>query len=144
MEGSFNNRERRSHPRVIIDLPLEYQDMDGPYLHGGIALNASKGGFLIEAVGDIPVGTELSITVLYPKGFTLVDFKVVAKIVWKKPYSKKDLKGNQYWAGYQYGLEFVQISNEDRWKLKFLLGDRSNLEEIFTNNEVSVGRGNES
>jgi hypothetical protein len=73
----------------------------------------------------------------------LVDFKVVAKIVWKKPYSKKDLKGNQYWVGYQYGLEFVQISDEDRWKLKFLLGDRYNLEQMSTNNEVSVGRGAE-
>jgi len=144
MEGSFNNRERRRYPRVFIDLPLEYQDRGDSCLHGALVVDASEGGFLIESIGGIPVGTELSITVLYPKGFTLVDFKVVAKIVWKKPYSKKDLKGNQYWAGYQYGLEFVQISNEDRWKLKFLLGDRSNLEEIFTNNEVSVGRGNES
>ena len=144
MEGSITNREKRRYPRVFIDLPLEYQDMGDSCLHGAIVVNAGEGGFLIESIGGIPVGTELSITVLYPKGFTLVDFKVVAKIVWKKPYSKKDLKGNQYWAGYQYGLEFVQISNEDRWKLKFLLGDRSNLEEIFTNNEVSVGRGNES
>jgi PilZ domain len=144
MEGSFNNRERRRYPRVFIDLPLEYQDGGDSCLHGALVVDASEGGFLIESIGGIPVGMELSITVLYPKGFTLVDFKVVAKIVWKKPYSKKDLKGNQCWAGYQYGLEFVQISNEDRWKLKFLLGDRSNLEEIFTNNEVSVGRGNES
>ncbi len=124
MEKSFNNKERRSHPRVIIDLPLEYQDIHGSCLHGGIVLNASKAGFLIEAVGDIPVGTELSITVLYPKGFGLANFKVVAKIMWKKPYSKEDLKGNQYWGGYQYGLQFVQISDEDRWKLTLLIGGR--------------------
>jgi len=122
VEGSITNGERRRYPRVFIDLPLEYQDMDGSCLYGGIVFNASKGGFLIEAVRDMPVGTALSITVLYPKGFTLVDFKVVAKIVWKKPYSKGDLKGNQYWKGYQYGLEFVQISDEDRWKLTFLIG----------------------
>jgi len=124
MEGSFNNKERRRYPRVFIDLPLEYQDMGDSCLYGAIVVNAGEGGFLIESTRGIPVGTELSITVLYPKGFTLVDFKVVAKIVWKKPYSKEDLKGNQYWGGYQYGLEFVQISDEDRWKLTFLIGGR--------------------
>jgi hypothetical protein len=143
MGGSFNNRERRRYPRVFIDLPLEYQVMGDSCLHGAIVVDASEGGFLIESTRDLPVGMEISITVLYPKGFTLVDFKVVAKIVWKKPHSKKDFKGNQYWAGYQYGLEFVQISDEDRRKLKFLLGDRYNLEQMVTNNEVSVGRGTE-
>ena len=130
MEGSFNNKEKRSHPRFIIDLPLEYRDMDGSCLRGGILFNASKGGFLIETVRDIPVGTELRITVMYPKEFTLVDFKVVAKIVWKKSYSKEDSKGNQYWGGYRYGLQFVQISEEDRWKLNILLGGQFETEEI--------------
>ena len=124
MEGSFNSKERRGHPRVFIDLPIEYQDMGDPCLRGAIVVNASDGGFLIEALKDISVGTELSITVLYPKGFILVDFKVVAKIVWKKPYSKEDLNGKQYWRGYQYGLEFMQISDEDRWKLTFVIGGR--------------------
>ena len=124
MEKSSNNRERRSNPRVIVELPLDYQDVDGSCLHGGVVFNASQGGFLVEAVKDIPVGTELGITVLYPKGFTLVDFKAVAKIVWKKAYSKEDLKGKQYWGGYQYGLEFIRISDEDRWKLNFLLDGR--------------------
>jgi hypothetical protein len=124
MVGSFDSRERRRYPRVFIDLPIEYRDMDDSCLRGAIVVNASEGGFLIESPRDLPVGTELSITVLYPKGFTLVDFKVVAKIVWKKPYSKENLKGNQYWGGYQYGLEFIQISDEDRWKLTFLIGGR--------------------
>ena len=129
MEGSMTNREKRRYPRVFIDLPLEYQDMGDSCLHGAIVVNAGEGGFLIETVRDIPVGTELSITVLYPKGFKLVDFKVVAKIVWKKPYSKEDLKGNQCWRGYQSGLEFVHISDEDRWKLNLLLGGRFEFEE---------------
>ncbi len=124
MEGSITNREKRRYPRVFIDLPLEYQDMGDSCLHGAIVVNAGEGGFLIESIRGIPVGTELSITVLYPKGFTLVDFKVVAKIVWKKPYSKKDLKGDQCWGGYQYGLEVVQISDEDRWKLTSLIEGR--------------------
>ena len=86
MEGSFSNKERRKYPRFFIDLPLQYRDTNGSCLRGATLVNASEGGFLIETVRDIPVGTELSITVLYPKGFTLANFKVTAKIVWKGPY----------------------------------------------------------
>jgi hypothetical protein len=86
------------------------------------------------------VGTELNITVLFPKGFRLDDLKVVAKIVWKKPYQKGDWQGNQCWGGYQYGLKYIQILAEDRWKLNSLLGGRFNLEQKSTNNEVSADK----
>ncbi len=130
MEGSITDRERRRYPRVLIDLPLEYWDMSDSCLRGGIVVNAGEGGFLIESTRDIPVGTELSITLLFPKGFELANFKAVTKIVRKEPYCKQDRKGNQYWEGYRYGLEFIQISEEDRWKLNFLLGGQFEIEEI--------------
>jgi len=91
-------------------------------LRGAIVVNAGRGGFLIETVRDIPVGTELNITVLFPKGFELANFKVVAKIARKGLYRKEDWKGNQYWEGFQYGLKFIQIFEEDRRKLDLLLG----------------------
>ena len=129
MEGSSNNKERRSRPRFIIELPFEYGDMNGSCLRGATLVNASDGGFLIETVGDISVGTELNISVLFPRGFELANFKVTAKIVWKGPCWKADWKGNRYWKGYQYGLEFIQMSYTDRWKLNYLLGDRFESEE---------------
>jgi len=132
MEGSFSNKEKRSHPRIVINLPVEYRDMGDSCLRGGIVVNAGEGGFLIESTRDISVGTELSITVLYPMGCELANFKVVAKIVRKEPY----WKGNQYWEGYQYGLEFIKILEEDRWKLDLLLSGRYYLEEMHTINDV--------
>jgi hypothetical protein len=114
MEGSLNNRERRRYPRTSIDLPLEYQYTGDSGLRGAMVVNASEGGFLIESTRDIPVGTKLSITLLFPKGFELANFKAVTKIVRKEPYRKEDSEGNQYWEGYQYGLEFIQILEEDR------------------------------
>jgi hypothetical protein len=115
----------------MVDLPLEYRVTDGPSLRGGIVVNASEGGFLIETTRDIPVGTELNVTVLFPKGFELANFKVVAKIVRKEPYWKEDYKGYRYWEGYRCGLEFIQILEEDRWKLGVLLGGRFEFEEFF-------------
>jgi len=131
MEEAYCNREKRSYPRFIIDLPLEYRITDVPCLRGGIVVNASEGGFLIETTRDIPVGTELNVTVLFPKGFELADFRVLAKIVWKEPYRREDWKGAPYREGYQYGLEFVQISQEDRLKLNSLLGGQFEFEETF-------------
>jgi hypothetical protein len=131
MEVAFRKKNRRRYPRFFIDLPLEYRDMDDSCIRGAIVVNASEGGFLIESPRDIPVGTELSITVLYPKGFELANFKVTAKIVWKELYWKEDLQRDRSWKGYQYGLEFIQILDEDRWKLSLLLSKPFESDEIF-------------
>ena len=131
MEGSLTDRERRVHPRFMIDLPLEYRDGDGSCLRGGIVVNASEGGFLIETTRDIPVGTELKVVVLFPNGFELANFKAVAMIVWKKPYQREDWKGVPCREGYQYGLECTQISEQDRLKLDLLLNGPYNLEEMI-------------
>ncbi len=119
--GSFETREKRSYPRFVIDLPLEYRIMGDSCLRGGILIDVSEGGLLMETVRDIPVGTELNVSVLFPKGYELANFKVVTKIVRKKPYWKEDSKGNRYWEGYQYGLKFIQILEENRWRLNVLL-----------------------
>ena len=130
MKKPFSGKDRRKYPRFLIDLPLEYRDVDGSSLRGAIVVNAGEGGFLIESPRDIPIGAELSVTVLYPRGFELANFKVTAKIVWKEPYWREDLKKDRSSKGYQYGLEIVQILDEDRWKLSLLLSERFASEEI--------------
>jgi hypothetical protein len=114
MEASLDSRERRRYPRVSVDLPLEYQDLDDDCLRGAMVVNAGQGGFLIESTRNMPVGAKLSITLLFPKGYELANFKAVTKIVRKERHSKEDSEGNQVWEGYQYGLEFVQILEGDR------------------------------
>ncbi len=131
MEGAFSSRERRNYPWVFINSPLEYQDTGDSCVRGARVVNAGDGGFLIETTRDIPIGTELSITVLFPTAFELANFKAVAKVVRKELYRKEDWRGNQYGEGYQYGLEFIQILNKDRWKLNWLLGGRFEFDEIF-------------
>ena len=119
-----NGKNRRKHPRVILDLPLEYRMTNVPHVHGALVANGSEMGLLIESVKNIPVGTNLNITVLFPKGYEMANFEVSAQIVWKELYWKED------WEGYQYGLKFVLIRAHDRWKLRQLLSARYNLEAI--------------
>lgn len=115
METSSENQDRRRYPRSLMDLPLEYRVINAPYAHGGIVVNGSEEGFLIYSVKDMPIGTKLNLVVLFPKGYELTNFEVVAEVV------RKDLHWEEDWEGFEYGLKFIQIFEEDREKLKQLL-----------------------
>ena len=131
MDESLDGSERRRYPRLVINLPLEYQDTGDSCSRGAMLVNAGEGGFLIESTRDMPVGTKLSIFLLFPNGFELADFKAIAQVVRKEPYLRKNSEGYPSWEGYRYGLEFIKVSEEDRWKLNLFLGGRSEYEETF-------------
>jgi len=122
IEKSKYFKDRRKYPRVSMDLPLEYRVSYTPHPRGGIVKDASETGFLIYSTEDIPLRTKLKIAVLFPKGYELANFEVYAEIIWKEVHAN----GDQRKPGYQYGLRFIQILEEDYWKLKRLLSGRSN------------------
>jgi hypothetical protein len=127
MRGAHGFRERRRYPRLLLDLPLEYRVFDVPYAHGGLVVNASEAGLLIQSVKNIPVGAKLNTLVLFPRGFQLSCLEVQTEVIWKDVHEEED------WQGYHYGLNFIQILKEDRNKLKQLLRgqfDLVNLEEV--------------
>jgi hypothetical protein len=118
MDEETPREERRKYPRVLLDLPLEYRVMDATYAHGGLVVNASEMGLLINSVKDILIGSRLNIAVLFPKGFELTNFEVLAEIIWKDRHWEED------WEGYRYGLRFIEILDGDRRKLKQLLSSQ--------------------
>jgi hypothetical protein len=83
------------------------------YAHGGIVVDASETGFLIHSVEDIPIGTKLKIAVLFPREYELSNFEVSAEIIRKKIGEKGE-------EGYQYGIRFTKILQEDYKKLREL------------------------
>ena len=111
-------KDRRKYPRVHIDLPLEYRGKYDARAHGGIVIDASESGFLIYSTEDIPIGTKLKIAVLFSAEYELAKFEVFAEIIWKKVDMEKGEEG------YQYGLRFVQVLEEDYRKLRKLLSGR--------------------
>ncbi|OGP91384.1 MAG: hypothetical protein A2157_16295 [Deltaproteobacteria bacterium RBG_16_47_11] len=127
MEKSKSMKDRRKSQRMMLDLPLEYRVMDVPYAHGGLVVNASELGLLVQSVKNLSIGTKLNIAVLFPKGFELANFEVLAEIIWK------DLHWEEDWEGYQYGLRFLHILDNEYWKLKQLLSGQFHLEEVQRN-----------
>jgi hypothetical protein len=122
MKDSSPPKERRDHPRISMSFPVNLQidEKQGAY---GLTIDASQSGLLIQALKDMPVRTRLNIEVLFPKGFKLSNLKGVAEIVWKDTCNWEDLEG------YQYGLKFIQISDENYSMLKKLLDDSAFLKE---------------
>jgi len=111
-------KDRRKYPRVHIDLPLEYRVKYDARAHGGIVIDASESGFLIYSTEDIPIGTKLKVAVLFSAEYELAKFEVFAEIIWKNADVEKEEEG------YQYGLRFVQVLEEDYRKLGKLLSGR--------------------
>ena len=105
---------------MCMDLPLEYRVNYTPHARGGIVKDASETGFLIYSTEDIPISTKLNIAVLFPKDYELANFEVYAEIIWKNVH----VNGEQRKGGYQYGLKFIQILEQDYWKLRTLLSGR--------------------
>jgi hypothetical protein len=108
--------EKRKHPRFYLSLPVEFRLINAPHVRGAMIVNASETGLMIQSPNGVSVGAKLDIAVLFSEGFELANFEALAEVVWTKTLPLEGKKG------YEFGLKFIQISNEDRQKLKHLLG----------------------
>jgi len=107
--------EKRKHPRFSVELPLDYTQVDGKDIYGGIVANASEGGLLVYLPERIEIGTLLKIEIFYVRGLELDTIKAVAKIVWS------DLAARESWGEHRYGLQFLNIEENDFNRLMDLL-----------------------
>jgi len=119
-------QERRKYSRFFLDLPVEIRVADFPNALGGIVVDGSETGFLLHSVRDIPLGTKLSIAVLFPNGFELANFEALARVI------RKDQKVEERRKTYTYGLKLVQLNEENRLKLKYVLSGLHDLVNVDT------------
>ena len=111
MEEGSGFKEKRRGRRVQINLPLNFQVI-GPEVYLGTALDASETGLFIQTVKELKVGTKVRILLSLPEGSGQPQIDAIAEIMWKEACMLED------WEGFQYGLKFIQISQEDDRALK--------------------------
>jgi hypothetical protein len=117
--GRLNSpKEKRKSPRFCMDFPLEYRVLDAPDAYGGIVVDGSEIGLRIHSIKNMPVGTRLNIAVMFPQEFQMTNFEVTAEIIWK------DIYVTENWNGFQYGLKFVLIREDDLRTLRQLLSEQ--------------------
>ena len=107
--------ERRKHPRIRVELPLDYSVVDREETHGGLIADISEGGLLVYLPEALELGTFLRIEILFAKGMELNSVKGIAKIVWSDLATKTISEENRY------GLEFQSFIEGDLQKLKAIL-----------------------
>jgi c-di-GMP-binding flagellar brake protein YcgR len=105
------NFERRKHPRISVDLPVEYTRVESSdFIKNGRAANASQGGLLVYLPELVQVGEAFRLRMY----FSIPDMQkveIVAEIAWVDiPIGGKPLE-------YRAGLKFLEISAEDQEKL---------------------------
>ncbi len=109
--------ERRTFPRFSVDLPIEYYQINSSSSQTGRALNASEGGLLIYFPEQMEIGQHLNLKFFFSSSSELKTIEGVVEVVWTDIYLGKD------WGDYRCGVEFINISPEDRTRLKtFLTG----------------------
>ena len=108
--------ERREHPRYILELPIDYSNLDGKE-RWGIVADASEGGLLAYLPEVIEKGSVLKIEIFFRRGSELNTIKAMAKVVWSDSIDKK------IWGEYKYGLAFQAFHKESLDKLINLLKD---------------------
>jgi len=108
--------ERRMHPRITIEFPIDYSLLDGKTnYNAGLAADASEGGLLVYLPERIETGSILRIEIFYAKGLAFETITATAKVVWS------DLASKLRWGEHWYGLQFQSIDTENFEKLKTLL-----------------------
>ena len=107
--------ERRKHPRIRVELPLDYSLVDSKETHGGLIADISEGGLLVYLPEALKLETLLRIQILFVKGMELNSIKAVAKIVWSDLATKTISEENRY------GLEFQSFIEGNLQKLKTIL-----------------------
>ena len=120
--------ERRMSPRYPVSLPLEYWKMNDSECRGGLAANISETGLLVLSTHRMGIGKSLKITVMFPNGYELNKFDVLATVIWQGRHTE------MYWTGYKCGVKFVLMSEKDRAKLDHFL--TAHLSAYLSANEV--------
>ncbi len=109
--------ERRRHPRISIELPLDYSILETKESRGGMVADASEGGLLVYLKEQMSIGTRLRIEILFAKGLEFTSIKAITKVVWS------DLTARERFKEFRYGLQFESFPEGDLDRLKALLNE---------------------
>jgi c-di-GMP-binding flagellar brake protein YcgR len=110
------NFERRKHPRISVDLPVEYWQINNCKSRPSRTVNLSEGGLLFYLSEPIEIGQNLKLNLFIDSGHDLNSVEAIMQVVWKDIHVGQD-------GDYRAGMKFVDISTEDMDKLKnFLKG----------------------
>ena len=111
LRSGIVNFERRKHPRISVDLPIEYSRIENATdPRNGRAANASHGGLLVYLPELVEVGQTLRLLIYFSIP-TIQKVEMTAEVAWV------DIPMGERPAEYRAGLKFLEILPEDQERL---------------------------
>ena len=109
------NVEKRKYPRFSVNLPMEYYRIDSSTGTVGRALDISEGGLLIYFPEQMEIGQRLRLRLFLSMGSELDTIELLSEVAWVEMHIEGD------WDDYRTGVKFIDISPDDKTKLKRFL-----------------------
>jgi c-di-GMP-binding flagellar brake protein YcgR len=113
------NFERRKHPRLSVDLPVEYWQINNPKSHPSRTADISEGGLLFYISEEIEIGQNLGVKLFFDSSLKLITLQAQIQVVWKDFCMDED-------GYYRIGAKFVEISPEAMETLRHFLNTLMN------------------
>jgi hypothetical protein len=114
------NFERRKHPRIAVNLPVEYWKVNETRIRAGCTGDISEGGVLLHLPEQMEIGQELRLRLFVDSGLDFLSIEALAQVVWKDLNIKNE-------GGCRVGVEFLDISAKDMCNLKNFLNSLAHL-----------------
>jgi c-di-GMP-binding flagellar brake protein YcgR len=105
----FRSKEGRQHPRVFLNLPIEYS-INNPVPRPGHTFNLSPGGVMLNIPERLNTGQTISLAIFFSLGNHVDKIKVHSKVVW--------VENSQNDGSYRSGVKFIDLSPADKNKLQ--------------------------
>ncbi len=104
-----NEVEGRQHPRVSLNLPLEYYATNhNP--RTGHTCNLSPSGGMLNIRERLRSGQQIKLAIFFCQGARVEAVKVNSQVVW--------VDGDRENGGFRSGVKFIDLSPQDRDKLQ--------------------------
>jgi c-di-GMP-binding flagellar brake protein YcgR len=101
--------EERKEPRVLLNLPIDYNAEKSPTSRPGYTSNLSPGGVLLNVPERLDIGQEISLRIFFAFGPELETVNVNSRVVWVRRAEKE--------GSYRSGVKFLDLSATDRKRL---------------------------
>jgi hypothetical protein len=106
--------EERKHPRLLLNLPVEYYLAESDIRGTGHTGNASEGGLILYLRKHFRVGDLLKLKLFFSSGAGMNSVEFLSQVMWMEKLENKE---------YRCGLKFVGISPKDMENFNSFLKD---------------------
>jgi len=96
--------EERKHPRLLLNLPVEYYLAESDIQGTGHTGNASEGGLILYLRKHFRVGDLLKLKLFFSFGAGMNTVEFLSQVMWTEKLENKE---------YRCGLKFVGIARKD-------------------------------